>query len=684
MSMQLPPTLTDFYPMGGGLDTESPPIEIGPGLCFDAQNYEPATTGGYRRIDGFERYDGQASPSAADYSVLTATITGTIAVGNTLTGVTSAATGKVLGIFGTTIVLGRVTGTFTSGESLQVAAVTQATSTSASLAGGASLPSDHADYKLLAANDWRTVIQAVPGSGRIRGIWTYKDVDYAFRDNAGGTAGAMYKSTAAGWVLVAFGKEIQFTGAVGQIVDGATITGLTSAATATVVRAMLRAGSWTSAGVGTLIVSGVTGTFQNGESIQVGGVTKVTSSSLCTNITRLPGGQLDIVNANFTGSTSTQRMYGADGVNLAFEFDGTNYIPIRTGMTTDTPAHVAYHRQYLMLSFLGSLQLSGVGNPYAFTAVLGAAELTTGDEITGLVPQSGSGSGASMAIFTKNRTHILYGASSATFQLVVSVYELGYSAFTIQAVSNNTYGLTARGIQSLVTTQNYGDFNYAAVSFRVQTWLNDKAGLETVATTSKTKNQYRLYFNDGTGLIVGLAGDKVNGIMPLNYGIPVRCICTSTLTTGAERTLFGSDDGYVYKDNTGTSFDGSTLEAWIRPAFNNLKSPRIRKRFRRAVFEVKTDGYSEVNATYDLGYGSQNVAPTAVMPDLSLVGAGGYWSQLTWDRFTWNTEVYSTPQISIEGTEKNISFLFYSNRAQDNSHTVSGVSLMYTPRRAER
>ena len=106
--------------------------------------------------------------------------------------------------------------------------------------------------------------------------------------------------------------------------------------------------------------------------------------------------------------------------------------------------------------------------------------------------------------------------------------------------------------------------------------------------------------------MVGLTGSAVDGIMYLNYGRVVRCMTTATLSTGEEVTYFGSDDGYIYRDNIGTSFDGSTIPAWIRPAFNNLKSPRLRKRFRRAVFEVKAEGYAQVNVSYDLGYGTPN------------------------------------------------------------------------------
>ena len=150
----------------------------------------------------------------------------------------------------------------------------------------------------------------------------------------------------------------------------------------------------------------------------------------------------------------------------------------------------------------------------------------------------------------------------------------------------------------------------------IQPLITRKFGLEVSSVSLKGKNQYRLYFSDGTGLAVGLTGDKVSGIMPLNYGTAVRCITTDTLSSGTEVTYFGSDDGYVYRDNVGTSFDGQTIEAWIRPVFNHSKSPLVRKRYRRAVFEVSAEAsqvaalgmtLDTVRLTYWLRFKSQAI-----------------------------------------------------------------------------
>lgn len=685
----LPRVEQSFYPMTGGLDLMTPPISVSPGKCFDAQNYEPEISGGYRRIDGFERFDGRPSPTLSPYAVLPIALSGSIPNGSTVTGLTSGATGRALGIYGTTLVLGRTTGIFSNGEAIQVAAVTQATTMSTSVLSGATLPSDDADYKLLAANDIRLDILVVPGSGPIRGVWIYKDVRYAFRDNAGGTAGNMWKATSGGWVQIVFPTEIAFSSATGgatSINVGDTIANTASAPTktATVLAVLTRTGSWGTNAVGTLVITPVSGSFVSTDPLFVGSTQKAVATAGANPITRAPGGTLELENANFTGSTLTQKMYGVDGMNPCFEFDGTTYVSIHTGMALDTPLHLRFHRNFLFLSFLGSAQYSALGNPYGWTAILGAGELTAGDQITGFLPQGGNVQGSSLAIFTKGKTSILYGSSSVDFRLVMSIFDLGYSDYTIQPVSNTTYGLTARGVQGLITTLTYGDFDFASITHEVQTMITAKRGLEIASNSSRTKDQYRLYWSDGTGLAIGLTGDQISGVMPINYGKPVRCITTAVLASGAEATYFGSDDGYVYQDNTGTSFDGLPIEAWIRPVFNHLKSPRVRKRYRRATFEVRATGYAQVNITADLGYATADVLPAAPRADSVLVGAGGYWDQLIWDQFTWDTTSEASPSVSVEGTEKNISFLFYSNRAQDKPHTVQGVNLTYSIRRNER
>jgi hypothetical protein len=81
-----------FFPLRGGLDQETPAIAIPPGRAIAVLNHE-ATSLGYQRTEGFERFDGQPSPSEATFFTLTFS-EGEVAFaeGQTVTGNTSGAT----------------------------------------------------------------------------------------------------------------------------------------------------------------------------------------------------------------------------------------------------------------------------------------------------------------------------------------------------------------------------------------------------------------------------------------------------------------------------------------------------------------------------------------------------------------------------------------------------------------
>jgi hypothetical protein len=471
-----------------------------------------------------------------------------------------------------------------------------------------------------------------------------------------------------------------------NIYAGNVITGATTGATATVAAALERTGNWVANLVGNLVVTGVTGNFSAAEILTVGGIMLANTQTTQTQIVRLPGGQMEFCNINFTGSATAQKMYGVDGVNPAFEFDGTNYVQLHTGSSPDTPSHVINFKEMLWLAIAGNLIIGSLGNPYNFDPINGAADVGIGDQITGFMPNGGTYiTGSTMSIFTYGHLYTMYGSSTANFNLITSIWDMGFAPFTMQAVSNDTYGWTSRGIQALISTLTFGDFDYTSISHEIQTLINSKQGLTVASNSLHQKDQYRIYFSDGTALAVGLTGDKPNGVMPLNYNLTMSCICTDNLLNdGAEVTYFGSTNGFVYQDNVGTSQDGQPIQAWVRLAFNNSKSPRTRKRYRRAIFEGTVTEYTQLNVAFDLGYGNPDVQPSANVPDTALFGAGGYWDQFTWDQFMWDSQIIMAPSFAIEGTEKNISFLVYSNYAQFQSHTLQGITLIYSPRRDER
>jgi hypothetical protein len=122
---------TSYVALSGGEDLVSPALSINPGALMFSENYEPGIVYGYRRIDGFERSDGQPLPSDASYWIISFTAgDNEPSIGATVIGATSGATGALLAVVVSSgawatndaagyLVLSVVSGTFANAETLQ-------------------------------------------------------------------------------------------------------------------------------------------------------------------------------------------------------------------------------------------------------------------------------------------------------------------------------------------------------------------------------------------------------------------------------------------------------------------------------------------------------------------------------------------------------------------------------------
>lgn len=669
---------------GGGLDLMSSPLTIDDGRVTAAQNFECAIKGGYRRIAGYERFDGRTKPSDAQYAILNVTITGAFAAGDAITGASSGATAVVLAVVTSEspnyLVITKIVGAFSNPENLEVGGTPQGATSGTALVDGASTALLHAQYKNLAADEYRDDIGAVPGSGVIRGVIHHGDVAYAFRDNAGGTAGAIYKSSTSGWTLVPLGEEVSFTAGSGDVDEGDTLT--QGGVTATVKRVVITSGTLAGGtAAGRLIIHSRAGGNYAAGAATTTGAGALTLSGAETAITIAPGGRYELIRANFGGSVNTTRIYGADGVNRGFEFDGTDYsyTPITTGMATDTPAHVIAHKNQLFFSFMGSVQHSGPGTPYVWTIISGASEIAMGDTVTGFAVQAGSADGGALAIFTRNRSSILYGSSTSDWNLVPYREELGAYAYTLQDVGYTMF-LDDRGITNLLSAQEYGNFAHNALSYDIQTLVNEKRLLVTASAISRDKSQYRLFFSDKYALFVTVKGRKVIGMMPQLFAHTVRCAYSGELASGAEFALFGSDDGYVFELDKGTSFDGSDIEYYLELPFLFQKMPRTRKRYRGGMFEVTGSGYAAFNFLFYLGYNSGDAAEGSTQSIVTGFSSAR-WDTGSWDTGVWDGRTLLPSEFDLTGTAENIALRVAGSSDHYDPFTLHGVILHYTPRR---
>lgn len=671
----------------GGWDTITPVISAPPGIIRDSLNFDVSTAeaGGYTRIPGYERFDGRPSPSAASFSLIQIALFENVpTVGQTLTGFTSGATGVIIAIGVNYMAITKVTGSFTNTEVVKVGGTTIGTAVSLSVTLS---PLVSAQYSALAADQYRTDIGAVPGSGPVRGVFglIVNGVDqvFAFRDNVGATATILHKATSGGWTVVPFYHEVAFTaGGASAPAEGATLT--QGGVTATIKRVVWQSGLWTgSTAAGTFIITTPSGGSFAAGAATIGAVT-VTLSGANAAITFATGGYFEIDTGNFIGASSGIRAYGADGVNRGFEFDGDVLAPISTGFSPDNPKHVKIHAKHLFFSFGSSIAHSAIGFPYKWTTTDGASEIGCANEVTNLISQEGNAETAVLAVTTLDNIHFLYGTGVSNWNKIAHDKGIGGAHYSAARVEQG-YWLSSSGILSIRAAQVFGDFTQSTVTVAIPDFIVAQRTKPMFAVVNHTRSQYRLYFNDGLGLHVTLVNGKLRGLAKVSFFDPLHCGWSGKTSSLNEVTYCGEvTGGYVYKMDTGPSFDGEALDAYFTLNPNSMKSPRWVKDFHGGSVEMSGNFYANVQFGYALSYNtSQALQPVSRSYDSGFSGAP-LWDNVLWDSFNWDGTTTGPTEVDIRGEGVNIQPTIRCGTNYINSFTISSIIIHYILRRLVR
>ena len=684
-----------IYAFGGGIDTSSAALAKPPGSLIFGLNYEPLAEG-YGRVPGYERYDGQLAPSAVSFWLLpfdTGSVV--IAAGAVVTGGTSGATGIVVGDpvieSGTwgdgnaagSLVLTAVAGTFANNENLMVS------STICALVAGAAGENEAANIdeyeaRLSAAQQvQRNRIGRVPGSGPVRGVAVHDGHVYAWRDDSAGIYCLGYKATPAGWAPLTVSHRIAFSsGGPWQILEGDTITGDTSGATATVIRIAETGGTWVAGSVtGFLHVTGISGTFIAGEILRVDSNDAATLDAPPEQNTFAAGGRYRTVSRNFFGAANRYRLYGCTGVTNAFELVSDSMVPIFTGMEQDRPTRIFEVGNSLGLIFPGgSIQISATGEPLSWEVILGAGEIGMGTEITDVVQANET----TVAFFGAQKICILQGHDTSDFVFDTLTEEAGAEPDTAQRIARTVY-VDLRGLRSLDATQAYGNFKAGTLSMQFEQHFRTKraAGINPVGSVvSRSKSQYRLFWSDGTGLSVYM-GRKQPEAIPFDYGYTPHSFGQGELADG-EAILVGAADGYVYRLDSGTSYDGAPIRAACMTPFNHFNSALQEKRFHKVVLELRGPPRARISITAQFDYGDLG-QPIDTGLDFYVRGGGGFWDQAAWDTFYWSDPAEGVAECPVDGMGRNASFVFSTLAGlTEEPHVLQAYAVYHSPRKLKR
>lgn len=470
----------------------------------------------------------------------------------------------------------------------------------------------------------RAAIQPVPGSGAALGVHIYDESVYAVRNSASGAEARLFQATDSGW-------------------------------------------------------------------LQLGG-------------TQLsPSGDFRWANARFakypeepSGSdyppvtTNTVCMFFVDGVSKPHSWDGytvrviddTN-LPSNAGFSPAPvyPTHVGAFENRLFLAFPGGhLFFCALGDPSDWSAANGAGAIPLGGEVTNIV----NGPGNTLIVFLEDGIRLIKSISTTdagefTFEMDEFSNATGAIADTAVRMLGDIFFADNRGPTSLKATDQFGDFEESMFAEKTQrTFLSRKENI-TVAIAAREYNQYRLFFSDNTALFYTFTRGKLKGSGLMRFNKTIVKAAEGKMPNTSTGLFFIADEttGYVYKMDSGTSFNGESIETFFTTAYYHYNSPRNWKHFLSLTFEITADNGMTFLVSTDYDY-NDPLLPSNPYREATVDGLGGSWGDVAWGSFIWGGAYIQRPVLYVYGYGTTMSVTVRTTDKYRSQHIIHNYIADYT------
>lgn len=218
------------------------------------------------------------------------------------------------------------------------------------------------------------------------------------------------------------------------------------------------------------------------------------------------GSRWDWITYNFYSDPSAQMAFGANGVEYGIGFDGTYLIRIRTGRTAalDNPRHLFAYASNLHLGYnSGDTIVTAPGRPLTVSGLQLSQLYNIGQPVMGYANLAGQ----VLAVFGSRSVFGLQGTDPTNYTQITLSPALGAFEYTVVNVEGEVLWTSFRGVETLSTTNAYGEFDTVPLSQASTPWLQPRLqGDNRIAILNqrpvyalavRNKRQYRLFFADG-------------------------------------------------------------------------------------------------------------------------------------------------------------------------------------------
>ena len=647
----------------GGLVTNLSPLQQAinaPGSARILRNYEPSIDGGYKRIQGYAKFD---SNIMAPY-------------GNPVVHGASQS--------GTTLIMGAIHTTPAVGDTLTIADVS-----------GTYTISGISDFD--ATNNRATVtltgaLNSSPANGALVTFVTVTTENYA--------NGITYFNNKA---VVALNADIVETAGSGYtkinkpnygtpLIDGASQTGTTLVADA--FDTFPQAGDvFTISGVDkTYTVTTTVSAYSDASSKEVNiAINPTLASSPADNatITFISSDREGAINTRFDiiDFTGTKTLVLVDGVNAPALYNGTTFTVLDSAPSDVIGATVvATHKNHIF---------------YAKGRVLSfGAPLTTTDF------QSGNGAGSigldnsivsiksfrdQLIVFTDSSIFRLNGDALATFNLQPITRDIGcIQTDSVQEIGGDVVFMAPDGLRLLSATERIGDFGLAPITKKIQGTFNDFVKLHTdfFSLVIRNKSQYRLLgWNDS------FTRPNAQGILFTQFASPGEAsvidfaetrgiqatACASVYSGTTEFVLFAGKEGFLHRmENDTSSFDGNNIATTFATPFYPINDPRIRKTIYKAQFYLDPEGRVnfDLNLKFDFDESGAVVMPAVTFTNATS-NASQFYGIAAYGTATYGAKLQKVFSAQTTGSGKTISAQFEADNNTDVPYALDALTLEY-------
>ena len=322
-------------------------------------------------------------------------------------------------------------------------------------------------------------------------------------------------------------------------------------------------------------------------------------------------------------------------------------------------------------------------NEDGFSSGAGAGSVKVDDTIVALKVFRDS-----LFIFCENRIFKLTGTSLSDFAVQPVTRSIGcINSFTVQEFASDLIFLGPDGLRTVAATERIGDTELGTISKNIQSIfdenIRDSVEFDSVVIPDKT--QYRIFFNK-SGQASALSKGATCVLKKEGFEFSelkgFKTTCTDTFVEeGDIFVLHGDVDGFIQRQEIGSTFDGTTIKGKYRGPDMVFGDSGIRKHMQKVIINYRPEG--SVDADLILRYDNEdkNSARPAVYPFstdnlAAAYGVATYNTTSSTVQFTYGGGTDPLDRKSVEGSGFSV-ILKVEDDGTSNPYSLKGFQLEY-------